>query len=57
MFLRKWLDSNWHNIVLVDIQPKDAERGQFGVLPRRALKGFDRDDRKFVATAVAAQRS
>jgi hypothetical protein len=55
MFLRKWLDSNWHNIVLVDIQPKDTEQGQFGVLPRRALKGFDRDDKKFVATAVAAQ--
>ena len=55
MFLRQWLDSNWHNIVLVDIQPKDTEQGQFGVLPRRALKGFDRDDKKFVATAVAAQ--
>jgi len=56
MFLRKWLDSNWHNIVRVDIQPINAEQGQFGVLPRRALKGFDRDDRKFVATAVAAQK-
>ena len=38
MFLRKWLDSNWHNIVLVDIQPEDAERGQFGVLSWRVLK-------------------
>jgi hypothetical protein len=56
MFLRKWLDSNWPNIVRVDIQPINAERGQFGVLPRRALKGFDRNDRKFVATAVAAQK-
>ena len=55
MFLRKWLDSNWPNIVRVDIQPINAEQGQFGVLPRRALKGFDRDDKKFVATAVAAQ--
>ena len=47
---------DWYNIVSVDIQPKDAERGQFGVLPRRTLKGFDCNDRKFVATAVAAQK-
>jgi hypothetical protein len=55
MFLRKWLDSNWHNIVLVDIQPINAEQGRFRVLPKRVLKGLDRDDKKFVATAVAAQ--
>jgi hypothetical protein len=55
MFLRKWLDSNWHNIVLVDIQPINAEQGRFRVLRRRVPKGFDRDDKKFVATAVAAQ--
>jgi len=55
MFLRKWLDSNWHNIVLVDIRPVNAEQGRFGVLQGHVLEGFDRDDIKFVATAVAAQ--
>ncbi len=40
MFLRKWLDSNWHNIVLVDIQPINTEQGQFGVLSGRAPQGI-----------------
>lgn len=57
LFLRKWLDAHWHEVVRVDIQPVDAKAGEFGVLQNYhcQLAGFDLSDRKFVATAIAAQ--
>ncbi|MCS7301129.1 MAG: hypothetical protein NZ556_06195 [Fimbriimonadales bacterium] len=57
LFLRKWLDAHWHEVVRVNIQPTDAEAGDFGVLQSHhsQLAGFDLSDRKFVATAIAAQ--
>ncbi|MCS6923784.1 MAG: hypothetical protein NZM10_05340 [Fimbriimonadales bacterium] len=57
LFLRKWLDAHWHEVVSVDIQPVNPESGDFGVLQSHSdqLAGFDLSDRKFVATALAAQ--
>lgn len=57
LFLRKWLDANWHEIIRVDILPIDNEAGEFGVLQdvKEFIRGFDKSDCKFVATARSAQ--
>lgn len=57
LFLRKWLDAHWHEIVLVDILLANGETGEFSVLQdvQEFMRGFDKSDWKFIATARTAQ--
>ncbi len=52
-----WLRNNQHqHCLLVDAQATDATGENFALFPSDpALAGFDRADRKFVATALSAQ--
>jgi hypothetical protein len=54
-----WIYRHLHtDCLLVDPQPIDNSGTNFRLFPSdSALNGFDRDDRKFVAVAIAAQQT